>query len=62
MVRSGSSYASQSELTLTFGLGRDTRVAKIEVAWPTGATQTFTDVAANQRVTIDESAGLRKER
>ena len=62
MVRSGSSYASQSELTLTFGLGRDTRVAKIEVAWPSGATQTFTDVAANQRVTIDESAGLRKER
>src|SRR5256886_5672644 len=62
MVRSGSSYASQSELTLTFGLGRDTRVAKIEVLWPSGATQTFTDVAVNQRVTIDESAGLRKER
>jgi len=62
MVRSGSSYASQSELTLTFGLGRDTRVSKIEVTWPSGATQTFTDVAVNQRVTIDEGRGLRQER
>jgi len=61
MVRSGSSYASQSELTLTFGLGRDARVSKIEVTWPSGAMQAFTDVAVNQRVTIDESRGLRKD-
>ena len=59
MVRSGSSYASQSELTLTFGLGRDARATKIEVAWPSGAAQTFADVGVNQRVTIDESRGLR---
>jgi hypothetical protein len=61
-VHSGSSYASQSDLTLTFGLGRDTRALKVEVVWPSGSTQTFTDVAVNQRVVIDESSGLRLPR
>jgi hypothetical protein len=58
MVRSGSSYASQSELTLTFGLGPDAKVSGIAVQWPSGRTQTFSDVAANQRVVIDEERGL----
>ena len=57
-VHSGSSYASQSELTLTFGLGRDDRVSRMEVQWPSGATQTFQDVAASQSVTVDERRGL----
>ena len=59
MVRSGSSYASQSELTLTFGLGRDARASAVVVQWPSGKTQTFTAVAANQDVTVDEARGLR---
>ena len=58
MVHSGSSYASQSELTLTFGLGADTRVSRIDVEWPSGKTQTFTDLAPNQAVWIDEGRGL----
>src|SRR5260370_23539942 len=45
VVHSGSSYASQSELVLTFGLGRDPQVSAIEVKWPSGATQSFADVA-----------------
>ena len=57
-VRSGSSYASQSELALTFGLGRDAVVESLEVTWPSGATQRFGDIPANQRVVIDEAAGL----
>ena len=36
MVRSGSSYCSQSDLALTFGLGKDTQVAAIEIEWPSG--------------------------
>jgi hypothetical protein len=59
-VHSGSSYASQSELALTFGLGHDTRVSKIEVQWPSGAMQTFADVAANRSIVIDETRGIRK--
>lgn len=56
MVHSGSSYASQSELVLTFGLGRDTRVSAIAVTWPSGAAQTLSDVAPNQELTISESS------
>jgi len=57
MVRSGSSYCSQSDLALTFGLGKDP-TANLEVAWPSGARQRFQNVAANQRVLIDEGKGL----
>ena len=39
MVRSGSSYCSQSFMQLTFGLGKDTAVEEIEVRWPSGITQ-----------------------
>ena len=57
-VRSGSSYASQSELALTFGLGTDPVVKTLEVTWPSGETQHFTGVAPNRRIVIDETAGL----
>ena len=56
MVRSGSSYASQSELTLTFGLGADTS-ASIRVEWPSGAVDEMTDVKARQHVVIEEGRG-----
>jgi hypothetical protein len=58
MVHSGSSYASQSELTLTFGLGQEARVSRVEVEWPSGIKQSFTDVASNQLVEIDEMRGI----
>jgi hypothetical protein len=58
VVRSGSSYASQSELTLTFGLGRDTSVSAIAVQWPSGKSQTFTALTTNQVVAVDEDRGL----
>ena len=58
VVRSGSSYCSQSDLSLTFGLGADTVVTNIEVSWPSGAKQQFKNVAANQRILLDEGRGL----
>jgi enediyne biosynthesis protein E4 len=58
MVRSGSSYCSQSDLTLTFGLGADTKVSRLEVEWPSGVKQQFTDVAANQFLKIQEDRGI----
>ena len=57
-VRSGSSYASQSDLALTFGLGGDTSVKTIQVEWPSGTKQSFTGIAANESITIDESKGI----
>ena len=57
MVRSGSSYCSQSDLALTFGLGKDPS-ATVEVDWPSGAKQQFQDVPANLFLTIDESRSI----
>jgi hypothetical protein len=58
MVRSGSSYCSQSDLAQTFGLGSDTSVT-VQVEWPSGVKQSFPNVPANRRIVIDESAGMR---
>ena len=56
-VRSGSSYCSQSDLALTFGLGKDT-AATIQVEWPSGAKQQIGSVAADQFLAIDEGRGI----
>ena len=58
MVRSGSSYASQSDLVQTFGLGKDASVASIDVEWPSGAKDHLSNVAAKQLITIEEGKGL----
>lgn len=58
MVKTGSSYCSQSELPLTFGLGSVTSVTKIEVKWPNGRTDAFPGVAANRTLTIQEGKGM----
>jgi enediyne biosynthesis protein E4 len=60
VVRSGSSYASESDRALVFGLGQDPVVTSIEVAWPSGTKQKFANVAANQFITIDETRGILK--
>ena len=58
MVRSGSSYCSQSELPLTFGLGSDATVTSIDVDWPNAPHQHFGSMPANQRIVIDEDKGI----
>jgi len=60
VVHSGSSYASQSDLALVFGLGQDPVVNSIEVTWPSGTKQKFANVAVNQFITIDEARGIIK--
>jgi hypothetical protein len=58
LVKTGSSYLSQSELPLTFGLGPHAKAPRVEVAWPGGATDVLTDVAANQAIIVEEGKGL----
>ena len=53
MVRSGSSYCSQSDLALTFGLGKDA-AASVEIGWPSGTVQKLGSVPANQFLNITE--------
>jgi hypothetical protein len=56
MVKSGSSYCSQSELPVTFGLGSATGPVKVEVRWPSGTVDTV-DAHADERITIREGQG-----
>jgi enediyne biosynthesis protein E4 len=58
VVRSGSSYLSQSERALTFGVGRADQVDRVTVEWPSGATQEFTKIAIKNAHQITETKGL----
>ena len=57
MVRTGSSYLSQSELAVTFGLGRRDAVQRAAIEWPSGRTQEFKNVRAGMYECV-EGAGL----
>jgi hypothetical protein len=58
MLRSGSSYLSQSELVLTFGLGTQTKADTLEVQWPSGQVDKLSNVNAGQTVTVEEGKGV----
>ena len=58
MLRSGSSYLSQSELVLTFGLGSQTKVDNLEVQWPSGQVDKLSNISGDQTVTIQEGKGV----
>lgn len=59
-VKSGSSYCSQSDLSMTFGLGMDDAVSALDVEWPSGVKQRFTNIRSNQRITITEGETILK--
>ena len=52
LVQSGSSYISQEDKRLHFGLGRAEQVESLEVTWPDGTKTTRQNVKANQRIEI----------
>jgi hypothetical protein len=58
MVRSGSSYCSQSELPITLGLAGQAEATSIEITWPSGGTTKLEHVKAGQTVTIREGTGI----
>jgi hypothetical protein len=60
MVKSGSSYLSQSELPVTIGLGRAAKVAAIEIQWPGGQIDKLPATDANQTITVEEGKGVVK--
>ena len=51
-----SGYLSQSSQPLYFGLGDAKKVEEIEVTWPSGRSQTLTDVESSRRIEIIEPA------
>jgi len=58
MLLSGSSYLSQSELVLTFGLGSHAQADAVEIDWPSGQTDRLTNVAAGQTANVQEGKGV----
>jgi hypothetical protein len=60
MVRSGSSYLSQSELPVTFGLGKpeDGKVINLEIVWPSGQKDSIANIKPNQFITLKEGKGI----
>jgi hypothetical protein len=56
MVKSGSSYLSQSELPVTFGLGTASKVTGFEIQWPSGRVDKFPGSAAvaGRHITVRE--------
>ncbi len=57
-VRSGSSYLSQNDLRLHFGLGNESRLDSVEVRWPNGNVEKLRDLAADRMYTIVEGKGI----
>jgi hypothetical protein len=59
MVKSGSSYQSQSEMALTFGLGERTTAERIVVTWPSGAVEEHRNLRAGRLYEVTEGKGIR---
>ncbi len=60
MVKSGSSYLSQSEFPLTFGLGKPSpeKIVSLDIAWPSGRKESVMNTPANQFITVQEGKGV----
>jgi enediyne biosynthesis protein E4 len=56
-VRSGSSYISNSDMRVHFGLGRADKVEWVEVRWPSGITERFPDLPVDRIHTLTEGSG-----
>jgi hypothetical protein len=52
LIRSGSSYISQEDKRVHFGLGETTKADSLEVRWPDGTTSELQNVEANQMVVV----------
>jgi len=57
-VRAGSSYLSQSDLRVHFGMGKAPRAERLEIRWPSGAVEVLQNLEANQILTVTEGRGI----
>ncbi len=56
-VRSGSSYISQNDMRVHFGLGAATRAESVQVRWPSGLVDHFENLSADTIHTLKEGSG-----
>jgi enediyne biosynthesis protein E4 len=59
LVKSGSSYLSQSELPVTFGLGKRDKIERVVIQWPNGRTEEYKNLAAGKSYECVESEGVK---
>jgi hypothetical protein len=57
-VQSGSSYLAQNDLRAHFGLGEANRAERLEIRWPSGATEVVENLPANHVITVREGTGV----
>jgi enediyne biosynthesis protein E4 len=57
-VRTGSSYLSQNDPRVHFGLRQDATVERLEIRWPSGHVDRIERVPANQVITVREGEGI----
>jgi enediyne biosynthesis protein E4 len=58
LVKSGSSYLSQSELPVTFGLGKHDQVDRLLIQWPSGQSEEYKNLAAGKAYDCLEGKGI----
>jgi enediyne biosynthesis protein E4 len=58
-VKAGSSYLSQNDLRLHFGLGAEKSMATVEVRWPNGDVETLQNLATDAVYTVVEGQGIK---
>lgn len=58
LVKSGSSYLSQSELPVTFGLGAASKVQRLSITWPDGTVQPLGPQDADRTLIVREGVGI----
>jgi enediyne biosynthesis protein E4 len=58
LVKGGSSYLSQSELPVTFGLGKRDKIERVAIEWPSGRTEEYKNLAAGQTYDCVEGKGI----
>jgi enediyne biosynthesis protein E4 len=56
-VRSGSSYDSNNDMRIHFGLGAATKIGWIEIRWPSGLTERFENISVDAIHTLKEGSG-----
>jgi hypothetical protein len=58
LVKSGSSYLSQSELPVTFGVGKRDKIDRVVIQWPSGRTEEYKDLASGRAYECTEGRGI----
>jgi hypothetical protein len=58
LVKGGSSYLSQSELPVTFGLGKRDKIDRVTIEWPSGKPEEYKNLAGGQSYDCIEGKGI----